>query len=43
MLKVIPDKNKVSKEVWNNYLNLLLNKKITKRMRINYNLFNGKG
>lgn len=39
---VIPDRTKVSKEEWNNYINRLLTKPITEQMIINYNLYYGK-
>ncbi len=41
-LLVIPDKTKVSKEVWDKYINRLLTKPLTEQMIINYNLYYGK-
>jgi hypothetical protein len=37
----IPDKTKVTEKVWQNYINSILNKKITKKQKENYNLYNG--
>lgn len=41
-LLVIPDRTKVSKEVWDRYINSLLTKPITEQQITNYNLYYGK-